>query len=104
MFIITDDDIKKVLLNHVISKNPFIIKIVPAREKRKFILLGMIIHFFKKDYMYTEKEVNEILKPMSKDYVDLRRFLIDYKFLDRKTDGSAYWVIIDHMDYQNYKI
>jgi hypothetical protein len=104
MFTISKKDINTVVSNHLISTNPFIIKNVPAKEKRKYILLCMIIHFFKKDYFYTEKEVNDILKPMTEDYVDLRRFLINYKFLDRKTDGSSYWVNIDHHDYLDYKI
>jgi hypothetical protein len=103
MFSISKKDINNVVLNHLLSVDPLIIKNVPAKEKRKYILLCMIIHFFKKDYFYTEKEINDILKPMTNDYVDLRRFLINYKFLDRKTDGSSYWVIIDHQDYVDYK-
>ena len=29
---------------------------------------------------------------MYEDYVHIRRYLIEYGFLDRKADGSAYWV------------
>ncbi|MMZ69439.1 hypothetical protein D1872_322810 [compost metagenome] len=41
---------------------------------------------------YTEKEVNGILRTADTDYVTLRRYLIEYGFLDRKDDGSMYWV------------
>ncbi len=33
-----------------------------------------------------------ILKPIYHDYVMIRRYLIEYGFLDRHRDGSAYWV------------
>lgn len=37
-------------------------------------------------------EVNEILRPVYDDFVLLRRYLIDYKFLTREKDGSCYYV------------
>ena len=42
--------------------------------------------------IYGEKEVNQILKMVYEDYVTLRRYLIEYGFLDRKPDGSQYWL------------
>lgn len=104
MYAVNKDEIKQIIDNHLISTKPFVIKNVPAREKKKYILICMIIHFFKKGYNYTEKEVNYILEPMTEHYVDLRRYLIEYKFLDRKSDGSSYWVIVNHDDYIDYKI
>ncbi|MNW69193.1 hypothetical protein D3C74_481460 [compost metagenome] len=41
---------------------------------------------------YSEKEVNEILRTVDSDYATLRRYLIEYGFIDRKDDGSLYWV------------
>ena len=41
--------------------------------------------------MYSEKEVNEILKQYHEDYATLRRELIDMHFLDRKK--GLYWCI-----------
>lgn len=38
------------------------------------------------------KEFNEIIKTAYYDYVTVRRFLIEYGFLDRKPDGSQYWL------------
>ncbi len=41
---------------------------------------------------YTEREVNELLKPLFIDHVFARRALIERGFLDRTPNGSEYWV------------
>ena len=41
---------------------------------------------------YSEKEINSVIKNFFDDYVTLRRYLIEYGFLDRKKDGSEYWL------------
>ena len=40
---------------------------------------------------YTEKEVNGILRDIFDDYVTLRRYLIEYGFLERTRDCRTYW-------------
>jgi hypothetical protein len=62
------------------------------KEKHKLIVLREIVKRFKSDCVYTEKEVNEILKPAFEDFAVLRRYLIEYGFMDRVPDGSQYWV------------
>ena len=52
----------------------------------------MIATQFDENKKYSEAEVNEILKPVYDDFVLLRRYLIDYKFLMREKDGSSYCV------------
>lgn len=64
----------------------------PRKEKRKLVILRQIIARFSRDRQYTEKEVNEILKAVYSDFVTIRRYLIEYGFLDRQPDGSSYWV------------
>ncbi|MGF7049444.1 hypothetical protein J2T13_003955 [Paenibacillus sp. DS2015] len=64
----------------------------PKKEKRKVIILRQLVQNFDKQKQYTEKEVNEILKERFHDYVTLRRYLIEYGFMDRYPDGSRYWV------------
>lgn len=64
----------------------------PKREKQKIVVLRAIANLFDQEKHYTEKELNEVIKPMYEDYVHIRRYLIEYGFLDRKADGSAYWV------------
>ncbi|MGX4667923.1 DUF2087 domain-containing protein [Cerasibacillus sp. JNUCC 74] len=42
--------------------------------------------------MYSEMEVNEILKAIYSDFAILRRYLIDYEFMERSRDCTKYWV------------
>ncbi|WP_050613507.1 DUF2087 domain-containing protein [Bacillus testis] len=62
------------------------------KQKYKIIVLREMIKRFDENATYTEKEVNEILKTVFEDFVTLRRYLIEYGFLDRKSDGSSYWI------------
>jgi hypothetical protein len=41
--------------------------------------------------IYTEKEVNQIIRRYNEDVAGLRRDLIDRGMLQRKSDGSQYW-------------
>lgn len=65
---------------------------LPRKEKRKLIVLSHISRKFENNKKYTEKEVNNILKEVEDDYVTLRRYLIEYGFLNRTNDCSTYWV------------
>ena len=64
----------------------------PAREKKKIIVLREISTYFKEGVTYSEKEVNRILSRVYDDHVLLRRYLIEYGFLDRTRDGSVYFL------------
>lgn len=64
----------------------------PSKEKEKLIVLLHIIKAFKTGKTYTEKELNNKLKEKFPDYPLLRRYLIEYGLMDRKNDGSQYWV------------
>ncbi|MBW7457238.1 DUF2087 domain-containing protein [Paenibacillus sepulcri] len=68
---------------------------MPRKEKQRAALLRHISTIFQKDGTYSEAEVNDILRRfLSKDYATLRRQLIDYRFLSRESDGSAYWLTV----------
>lgn len=64
----------------------------PSKEKRKLVILMQLARRFEPGRRYTEPEVNLVLKAAWHDYVTLRRYLIEYGFMDRERDGSAYWV------------
>lgn len=64
----------------------------PKKQKRKLIILKQLTKRFDHQKQYTEKEVNDVLANAYDDYVTLRRYLIEYGFLDRTADGSMYWV------------
>ena len=55
------------------------------------VILRAIAQEFEQGKTYTERQVNEILKEIFPDYVTLRRYLIEYGYLRRTRDGSAYW-------------
>lgn len=62
------------------------------KEKRRLVILKVIAQKFEPNRKYTEKEINAVLRDYNEEYVMIRRYLIDYGFLDRKIDGSEYWV------------
>lgn len=64
----------------------------PPKEKQRLVVLREIYKKLKINHNYTEQELNETLKSYYDDYVLIRRYLIEYGFLDRKADGSQYWV------------
>ncbi|MEG0772019.1 DUF2087 domain-containing protein [Clostridium sp.] len=68
------------------------LKNFPARAKKKIIVLEEITKNFSKGKAYSEKEINRVLKRIYEDYASLRRALIEYGFVERKNDGSSYWV------------
>ncbi len=64
-----------------------------VKEKHKIVILRAIIKKFERFCLYKEKEVDEILKKIyPDDHVLIRRYLIQYGFMNREIDGSAYWV------------
>lgn len=68
------------------------LKEFPIKQKRKLVVLDLIAKDFEPDRRYSEKEVNELILERYCDYAEIRRYLIEYGFLDREPDGSAYWV------------
>lgn len=64
----------------------------PLKQKQKLIVLREIVKQLERQKDYTEKQLNEVIKNIYEDYVMIRRYLIEYGFLDRKVDGSLYWV------------
>lgn len=66
---------------------------IPKKEKDKVLLFDYLITFFDKEIIYTEKEINNILREFYSDYAILRRYLVDFGYLSRESDGSSYTVI-----------
>jgi ArsR family transcriptional regulator, arsenate/arsenite/antimonite-responsive transcriptional repressor len=55
------------------------------------IILNYVLASFETDRIYTEKEINVILKRFHEDVAGLRRDLVDTGMLSRERDGSKYW-------------
>lgn len=64
----------------------------PLKEKQRYIILREIAKNIDNERTYNEKEINQILKAIYDDYVMLRRYLVEYGFVDRKPDGNQYWL------------
>jgi hypothetical protein len=88
-YAVTEQEKENILKNYI--KNDKISNI-PRAEKKKIIILQYLIQKFQRNKRYTEKEVNEIIKSMHEDFATLRRYLIEYGFMERENNGSIYWV------------
>lgn len=89
---ITQEEQQKILKNYFSAGiHPQLIKF-PRKEKQRLIVLREIAKQLKMGHIYDEKELNQTLRAFYDDYVLIRRYLIDYGFLDRKVDGSQYWL------------
>jgi len=92
MFEFTQEEKQEVFDKYFESKESFVLSIFPKKQKQKYLCLLWIKTLFSIERKYTEKEVNEILKPVYPDFVMIRRYLVDYGMLFREIDGSRYWV------------
>jgi len=67
------------------------IKQIPNQPSKLQVILDYILEAFTPGVIYTEKEVNMIIRRFHIDTAGLRRDLIDRGMLQRKSDGSQYW-------------
>jgi hypothetical protein len=88
------DDQMKLVSSYIQSDGS--LKMIPSQKKKIKIILDYVIPDFEFDKDYSEKEVNEILAKYNSDTAVLRRYLIDYGYLDRERDGSRYWRQKEH--------
>lgn len=91
-YAITQEENDEVISRYFDSSNHLVIKEFPAKEKKKIIILRHLMQQFDRNKQYQEKEVNEILKKFYEDYVTIRRYLVQYGFLDRSKNSEYYWV------------
>ncbi len=73
------------------SLDPLRLRFFPAREKRKLHVLSRIAEEFQEGRRYSEQEINAVLKAVFHDFATLRRYLIEYGFLERTVDCREYW-------------
>ena len=67
---------------------------IPKKEKNKILVLQIVLEMLKeKSLEFTEKELNEAIKEIYSDYSLIRRYLVDYKFLERDNYGRMYKVV-----------
>ena len=69
-------------------------KQMPAKHKLRIYVYCWAASHLETEKVYTEPDLNGVLNKMSTtgDPASIRRALVDYGFMERKTDGSAYWL------------
>jgi len=92
-YLITKSEEEKILATVFESLQPLRLKVFSTKEKKKVVILRKIASQFEHGRKYTEKEVNAIIKEIFADYATIRRYLIEYGFMDRTKDCSEYWMI-----------
>ncbi len=90
---ITQEESERIIKKYFPEGTDSPLKTLDMKEKSKLVVLREIARRFEAKKFYNEKEVNEILKTACDDFATLRRYLIEYGFLERKSDGSQYWLI-----------
>ncbi len=88
---ITHEEEEKILRTSFESLEPLKLKQLSPKEKRKIVVLRRISACFEPDRHYSEREINDILRPIYDDFVLIRRYLIEYGFLQRTKDCREYW-------------
>lgn len=90
-YVITEEERMQVLKTMFSSLEPMRLKLLSPKEKKKIIILTEIVKQFEAGKQYTEREVNAVLKPIYADFATLRRYLIEYGFMQRTDDCALYW-------------
>jgi hypothetical protein len=63
---------------------------IPARQKKRLVVLRWLAGHFRPGERYPEKQVNEILLRYHPDFASLRRYLVDEELMQR--DHGLYWL------------
>ena len=90
-YVITEEENRKILENVFYSLEPLKLKVFSKKEKKKIVILRQVAAQFEAEHQYSEPEVNAILKDIWEDFATMRRYLIEYGYLDRTKDGKTYW-------------
>ena len=87
---ITEAEREKFLRDAFESLQPLQLKLFPRKEKKKVAILARIAEEFQRGRVYSEPEVNAILSRIYPDYATIRRYLIEYGFMQRTPDCREY--------------
>ena len=60
------------------------IKEIPASRKKRRIVLKWLVQKFELDCLYSEQELNQMIKPIHPDTATLRRELVGYNMMNRE--------------------
>lgn len=92
-YVTTEKEKAQIMKSVFESQSPLRLRAFPPKAKKQIVILSRVVQEFAAGRQYTEKEVNQILKPIYEDYAILRRSLIDYGYMGRTNDGTLYWLL-----------
>lgn len=90
-YVTTEQEREKIIAGAFSSLAPLKLRAFSPKEKKKIVILTKIAEEFERDRRYTEQQVNEVLSGIYEDYATLRRYLIEYGFMERTRDCKSYW-------------
>jgi hypothetical protein len=67
------------------------LKAIPSTERRRLAIIKWFARKFEPGRRYSELEVNAIIAEFFNDFASVRRYLVDYRFMDRH--AGIYWRI-----------
>ncbi|GMK37222.1 transcriptional regulator [Paenibacillus sp. CCS19] len=62
------------------------IKHIPSQLKKRLIVLEHLTSQLDTDRKYTEKEINDFIRPWNEDYATIRRELYIHRFVNRENE------------------
>jgi DNA-binding HxlR family transcriptional regulator len=80
---------RQVLRNYLSADGT--LKELPMQAKKLLVILRYVRDRIEPGRRYTEKQLNERLARFHTDVASLRRYLVDFKFMQRTATGSEYW-------------
>lgn len=89
-YVVTEEERAHILQTSFLSIEPLRLRQFSPKEKKKLVVLARIAAEFQPGHSYSEREINAVLKPIFADFATLRRYLIEYGFMQRNPDGSQY--------------
>lgn len=92
-YIITKKEEQQILDKMFTSISPLKLKTFSTKEKNKIVILRKIAEQFEQNRRYTEKELNGIIGAIYEDFATIRRYLIEYGFMERTNNCREYWVL-----------
>ncbi|WP_438491738.1 metalloregulator ArsR/SmtB family transcription factor [Paenibacillus sp. IHBB 3054] len=81
----TEKSLKDSVLRNFFAKDGRL-RQIPAQYKKKLIALQYMVEKLEPGVVYTEKEINEFIKPFHEDYATIRREFIMHQFMYREND------------------
>lgn len=90
-FAITTAEYNRLVAKYFTTTAPLRLARWPKHQKAILAVLKRITVTLPAEQHFTERELTDQLKPIYADFPLLRRYLVDYGFLQRTANGRDYW-------------